>query len=197
ARPTAADYDKYGRVNPPGGVVQYGRYDFPSLQSGRYSVGISNPNNFAVSFRLRIEFQYSLRPLETFSYIWAGNGRILDDLTTNFVIGVTNARTVADVKVGVRIDHPRLSDLVLHLVSPEGTRILLTENRGLSLGTNYGIGVPQDFIVPINSNGDSNEFRTNINTTVREGVIRINYDFFNQPDTLHVYYEGKKIFDSG
>jgi len=65
ARPTAADYDKYGRVNPPGAWCSMGAMIFPSLQSGRYSVGISNPNNFAVSFRLRIEFQYSLRPLET------------------------------------------------------------------------------------------------------------------------------------
>ena len=39
-------------------------------------------------------------------------------------------RIIADVKVGVRIDHPRVSDLALHLTSPQGSRILLAENRG-------------------------------------------------------------------
>ncbi|MBH0194550.1 MAG: hypothetical protein HP494_02880 [Nitrospira sp.] len=31
---------------------------------------------------------------------------------------------------GVRIDHPRISDLAFWLVSPQGTRVLLCENRG-------------------------------------------------------------------
>ena len=137
-----------------GGVVEHGRYDFPSLQSGRYYVGIYNPNAAAVEFRMLIAFQYSLSPLERVTYTSADRGAIIpDDLTSYYSIAVTNGRTVADVKVGVRIDHPRLADLALHLVSPEGTRILLTENRGLSLGTNYGEGVPKDFIVPFNSAG--------------------------------------------
>ena len=197
-RPTLTDYDKNGRVFPPGGVVEHGRYDFPSLRSGRYHIGIHNPNSAPVRFRIRIEFQYSLQPLELFSYTSTNAATIIpDDLTTNFVIGVTNSRNVADVKVGVRIDHPRLSDLVLHLVSPEGTRILLTENRGLSLGTNYGVGIPEDFIFPFASAGTADEFRTNIDATERQGFVRINYDFFNAQDYVRVYYEGRKIFDSG
>jgi subtilisin-like proprotein convertase family protein len=43
---------------------------------------------------------------------------------------VTNDFLVGSVEVGVRIDHPRLADLDLHLVSPQGTRLLLSENRG-------------------------------------------------------------------
>ena len=38
----------------------------------------------------------------------------------------------------MRIDHPRLADLDLHLVSPQGTRLLLSENRG---HTNIAYGV--------------------------------------------------------
>jgi len=62
-----------------------------------------------------------------------------DDAVTRSSIFVPVSRQVADVQVGVRIDHPRASDLVLSLTSPQGTRVLLTENRG---GTNilgYGI----------------------------------------------------------
>ncbi|HKQ37608.1 MAG TPA: S8 family serine peptidase [Verrucomicrobiae bacterium] len=197
ARPTLTVYDKYGRVDYPGGVVEHGRYDFPSLQSGRYHIGIYNPNNADVELRLFIAFQYSLSPIETTTYESGASTTIPDDLTTSFTMAVTNARTVAAVKVGVRIDHPRLSDLALHLVSPEGTRILLTENRGLSLGTNYGEGIPQSFVIPFTSNGDANEFRTNINTTVRQGVVRLNVSPHTLKDTFRVYYDGKRIFDSG
>src|SRR5262249_9808682 len=49
------------------------------------------------------------------------------------------ARQVEDVRVGVRIDDARASDLVLHLVSPQGTRVLLTENRGRTNTAGYGI----------------------------------------------------------
>jgi subtilisin-like proprotein convertase family protein len=197
-RPTLTSFDKNGTVQPPGGVVEHGRNDFPSLQSGRYHIGVHNPNSGPIRFRLRIVLQYGLRPLETFTYLSTNQPtQIPDDLRTNFVIGVTNARTVGDVKVGVRIDHPRLSDLVLHLVSPEGTRILLAENRGLMQGTNYGEGVPKDFIVPINSSGSNTETRVTLNTSNRQGIVRIDFSSFEIPDTLRVYYEGNRIFDSG
>ena len=39
---------------------------------------------------------------------------------------------------GVVIDHPRVSDLDLTLVSPNGQRILLFENRGGPSATNMG-----------------------------------------------------------
>jgi subtilisin-like proprotein convertase family protein len=197
-RPTLGIFDKYGRVQlPPGGEVNHHRFDIPSLQSGRYHIGIFNPGTAAIRFRLRIEFEYSLRPLESFTYESSPSAIIPDDLTTNFVIAVTNARNVADVKVGVRIDHPRLSDLVLHLVSPEGTRILLTENRGLSLGTNYGEGLPKNFIIPINSSGVDTQTNILINTSNRQGIVRINFSSYEIADSLRVYYEGNRIFDSG
>lgn len=197
-RPNTNLFDKAGRVDAPGGSVSHSRSDLPSLQSGRYHIGLFNPNTFPVRIRLLIEFQYSLRPLETFTYFSTNTPAvILDDVTTNFVIGVTNARDVADVKVGVRMDHDRLSDVVLHLISPEGTRILLSENRGQMTATNYGAGLPEEFVIPFNAAGDENESRTNIDTGSRQGIVRISYNFFTARDQLRVYYEGNRIFDSG
>jgi len=46
------------------------------------------------------------------------------------MLTVTNDFVVGSAEVGVRIDHPRIADLDLHLVSPQGTRLLLSENRG-------------------------------------------------------------------
>ena len=53
---------------------------------------------------------------------------------------MADTRGVADVKVGVRIDHPRVSDLTMHLVSPLGTRVLLSENRGGPDASGWGSG---------------------------------------------------------
>jgi len=88
---------------------------------------------------------------------------LLDDAVTYSRIFVPVAREVADVRVGVRIDHPRASDLVLHLVSPQGTRVLLTENRGRTNTLGYGI---------------SDAFSTNqvtLFTNTFEGVPATNY----------------------
>ena len=54
------------------------------------------------------------------------------------MLTVTNDFLVGVAEIGVRIDHPRLADLDLHLVSPQGTRLLLSENRG---HTNIAYGV--------------------------------------------------------
>ena len=68
---------------------------------------------------------------------------LLDDATTNAIAHVFRNQLVADLRVGVRIDHPRVSDLVLHLVSPSGTRVVLAENRGGPDGADFGFGTPQ------------------------------------------------------
>ncbi|NDE97837.1 MAG: hypothetical protein EB034_06105, partial [Verrucomicrobia bacterium] len=61
---------------------------------------------------------------------------LLDNYTTNLFISVPDDRVVAGVEVGLAILHPRVEDLVIHLVSPRGTRVLLFENRG---GTNGNV----------------------------------------------------------
>ena len=69
---------------------------------------------------------------------------ILDFGQTDSDIFVPDARTVAEAKIGLRIDHPRLSDLSVHLVSPRGTRVLLAEHRGGSLTTGFGSGTSEE-----------------------------------------------------
>src|SRR5207249_3265615 len=125
-----------------------------------------------VDARVRVEFEYGLRPIASQTYYSSDTPKILpDDAVTNSIITVTNNRTIADVKVGLRLDHPRLSDSVVHLVSPQGTRILLTESRGGWSTTNYGFGFPVTNVFPFAANGNDKEFRTNIDTGVKSGVV--------------------------
>ena len=59
-----------------------------------------------------------------------GTTNLLDDAVTYSSVFVTNTLPIATIGVGLRVDHPRISDLVFHLISPDGTRFLLMENRG-------------------------------------------------------------------
>jgi hypothetical protein len=53
-------------------------------------------------------------------------------------VQVDDARPVSDVQVGVRVEHARVSDLALRLVTPGGASALIFENRGLT--TTNGLG---------------------------------------------------------
>ncbi len=119
---------------------------------------------------------------------------LTDDAVSASTILVTNLGTLVSVEAGVRIEHPRVSDLALTLVSPSGTRVLLAENRG-GLSTN-GMGITP--LVTNSVSGGGREATTNeFDTLHTSGVVTIDYKMYDEPDTLHVYYEGKLIFDSG
>ncbi|HEX4120987.1 MAG TPA: LamG-like jellyroll fold domain-containing protein, partial [Verrucomicrobiae bacterium] len=62
------------------------------------------------------------------------------DGTTQSQICINNGQQVLDVSVGVRINDPNLDDLVLHLTSPQGTSVLLFEDRGGLAATSLGLG---------------------------------------------------------
>src|SRR5262249_37199087 len=63
---------------------------------------------------------------------------ILDDAITYAYITNLNHLAISGLDVGLLISDPRISDLAITLISPNGTRVLLFEDRG-SLSTN-GLG---------------------------------------------------------
>jgi subtilisin-like proprotein convertase family protein len=141
--PTMTVFDKMARIFPPGGTLSCNVFSSPPLiVPGRYFIMICNPNPFTVTGFLRFILEYGLTPNNQLTFV-ATNGPIplVDDALIYSSILVTNTNSAArivDVRVGVRADHPRASDLVFHLISPQGTRILLFEERGLDVSTNLG-----------------------------------------------------------
>ncbi|MBI1841821.1 MAG: S8 family serine peptidase [Verrucomicrobia bacterium] len=132
--PNQVEFDYYQRVSAPDGedCLVVDTSSFPPLQPGaQYRLGIFNPNAFCVDYFLSIRIiRDSLDdPFSTFVYTNAPVP-IIDDAVTNAGIFVASSRLIGDVRVGVRLDHERASDLAVHVVSPSGTRWLLTENRG-------------------------------------------------------------------
>ncbi|MCX8156876.1 MAG: S8 family serine peptidase [Verrucomicrobiae bacterium] len=198
APPTLLDYDKSLSITPPGGQMDLSIYDSPPLTSGLWVAGVYNPSPSRIKVRLGIALGRNLNADPFQAYLPGISRALMDDVTTNSQVYVPQNRLVADVMVDVRLDHPRVADLVLTLVSPSQTRIVLMENRGGPLASNIGSGylvtnylAPQQF-------WDTPDPITNIITiTQTVGTLKIDYDFFDIPDSLRVYYGGRLIFDSG
>ncbi len=143
--PSFGDYDKYAIIDPTKPLdatkpaIQLGLTDVPPLRPGRYFVGVYNPNAVAVDYRIAAKLEYNLNGglLKSF-HPRVSPLAIKDDALTISTNYVPLDQEIVDIRVGLRIDHPRLSDLSLTLVSPFGTRVLLAENRGGTNATAFG-----------------------------------------------------------
>ena len=139
--PTLAENDKNATGVTTGGSLSLGTSDSPApLVPGTYYIMLYNNTGVDsdVCWRTRIQ----LAPIPGFvDFTGTNNLPLIDDAVTNSRIFVDTNAIVSAVQVGVRIDHPRVSDLSLHLVSPQGTRVLLFENRGRT--TTEGLGTNQ------------------------------------------------------
>ena len=130
--------------SPSRGEMHYGINDSPPLSEGLWIVRIDNPDSInAVDFHIRVIFEYDISLDNTIKLVSEGPESIKDDTVNTSLLTVTNDFLVGSAEVGVRIDHPRIADLDLHLVSPQGTRLLLAENRGHT-NISYGMTLTEE-----------------------------------------------------
>jgi len=133
-RPTRTDYDNMATLFPPGGELSQSIYDDPPLTAGRYFIGAYNPNASSISFYIYVKFERELPDVFRRTFV-STNVVSVGDLALNIGTNdVTSAMVISDIKVGLRINHPRASDLDIRIVSPRGQSVLLSESRG---GTNW------------------------------------------------------------
>jgi subtilisin-like proprotein convertase family protein len=132
--------DKVVTLPPTGGLVSLGIRDEPPLQPGRYFVGVFNESLapveycYSISVRENLDEQFS----KTLRSGPADVGSLTDAARTLSQLFVGDTRPVADVELGLRLNHLRASDLSVHLVNPQGDRVLVVENRGRTLSKGYG-----------------------------------------------------------
>jgi subtilisin-like proprotein convertase family protein len=195
--PDQDNYDTFAVIPPPGDCLSIGRRDVPPLSAGRYFIGIFNPNNVPVNARIKVFIERDLTARTTVAFRSDFSKELLDDAVTNSTIFVGRPGVIADLSVGVRIAHPRVSDLVLHLISPQGTRLLLAENRGGLPGADYGFGSLVTNVAPTTDAGDARASTNIIGLVDTEGVLQVDYQFYTVPDRMTVYYDNSLIFDSG
>src|SRR5205085_4234479 len=115
----------------------------------RYYIGVFNPG--PNTERIRLFATVTINPFSIESVITASGGPtpILDDAVTYSYLTNLSHLTISALDVGVLIQHPRISDLTLTLIAPDGTRVLLFDDRG-ALSTN-GLGT---FSITTNNAGE-------------------------------------------
>src|SRR5207249_2521253 len=143
------NFDYHLTINPPGDCLSISPFDSPPLRPGRYYIGVFNPSPNVQ--RIRLFATVTLNPFTIQSTLKSIGGPtpILDDAVTYSYITNLSHLSISSLDVGVLVRHPRISDLALTLVAPDGTRILLFEDRG-ALSTN-GLGT---FSVATNGLGE-------------------------------------------
>ena len=187
--PTRTIYDKTATFSPPGGTLKWNISDSPPLQPGIAFVGFFNPNAVPITINYRVRFQKRLgSPLLRNFSSGVTSQPVPDEAVTNLSVLVTNTEHIVEARVAVRIDHPRVSDLVLKLISPFGAEVLLAENRGYLTPDGFGAG---GFTTNVFPRSDSGGFTGETNTIAvgsAPGTLLIDYDFFRIPDRMQVYY---------
>ncbi len=131
AFPNPTEYDKclLGIVAP-GGSLSIGKADSPPLNAGRYYIGVYNPTTTPQTFELKVVIGLDLEGTKPTIFALTNAIPIFDDAMLTSSIPVNVNRKVSRVEVALAVEHPRVSDLAFTLVSPQGTRVLLFENRG-------------------------------------------------------------------
>jgi alpha-tubulin suppressor-like RCC1 family protein/subtilisin-like proprotein convertase family protein len=189
--PPFYDYTNYYPTAVPGdetNVFNINLDSIPPLQTGIYYIDFTNLSSSTITLYYYFSLAYNTNSETTQVFTSSNAVPLLDDAVTDGSIGVTNTNTIASVEVGVRIAHPRESDLALTLISPTGTRVLLAENRGGTYTNGYGSTVSVTNVYPNTSTGGTNENDNFINTYQTSGTLNISYNFYTQPDKMVVYY---------
>jgi subtilisin-like proprotein convertase family protein len=168
----------------------------PPLTPGRYWYVVYNPlgnptiSTGTTNLYILVKLNYSSSAISTVDYRSSGPVPILDDAVSSSIINVPDPRTIQDFNVGLRVDHPRISDCVFHLITPDGTRYLLMENRGGDTTNGCGVTITNSFFAPASSSGSWQPSTNVIDTGVSAGTVTVTYNFFPVPDQMEIFYEG-------
>jgi subtilisin-like proprotein convertase family protein len=169
----------------------------PPLGLGRYYLGVFNSNAIPQAVRLDARVDLNTNAIAPIPSASPGPIAILDDAITNASLFVPNNQAIASLDVGLLVTHPRVSDMVFTLISPDGTRVLLFENRGATSTNGLGGTIIRTNGFPTKSSGDFNAQTNVLPVGHNEGTLFVAYEFYHAPDSMHVYYDDDLIYDSG
>jgi len=173
----------------------------PPLVPDRYYIGLFNPSSTTANVELGAFLAFNAAAISTIDYT-GGPLPLKDDAVTYSDVSVTNTDKIQEFKVGLRVDHPRISDLVFTLIDPNQNRYLLMENRGGQSTNGCGATVVQTNVVNSTASGNNASNTNTIDVGTTRGTFPISYNFFTVPDEMTVYYgtnivAANLIYDSG
>jgi subtilisin-like proprotein convertase family protein len=203
------------------GSLTVNQFTMPPLNAGDYVLRLCNQGPDTVTVSNLVLLTVDPNPVPTVTYKSTNGVPLAADAFTSTALYVDRNAPVVSAGVGLRIVHPRISDLVLHLVSPSGTRVLLDENRGgastegmglsailtnvnkatISVQTNgpggLGLSVVVTNAAQVYSWGGPAASTNVLDTGQTSGTILMAYRFYSQPDDMIILYDGMTNFDSG
>jgi subtilisin-like proprotein convertase family protein len=200
--PTFATYlFETNLVNPPPAPAPFPTFagdwalisDGPPLPPERYYIGLYNPNTVAETVFLQALLNGPGTPAQPQLFSTTNVVPIINDAvtssSTNLEIPISNTNTISSLNVGVVVQYPRISDLAFTLISPEGQRILLMENRGGPGATNAGgVFYITNSIGTTTANGSSAPVTNSYNLQNTSGSVSFSFNSYTIPDQLTVYY---------
>ncbi len=172
-------------------------WSIPPLAPVVYRVRSCNLGTEPVELRLTANVTLGLPAVEPRRFQSVSEVAILDHALTRASMALSASGSVAQIDVGLRVEHPRVSDLTIYLVSPGGRRTMLVENRGGLSADGLGTAATVTNIMPVSSSGGPAAYTNTIHAGQRAGVLNIAYDFYGLPDFLRVYYDNQVVFDTG
>jgi subtilisin-like proprotein convertase family protein len=213
SEPTLTDFDETaGLTNSPSGLpfptgpdpgnsISIG----PPITPGIYYVGVYNPNAQQQEVLVGAYLPFNTNAIATVTYDSTDTPiPLLDDAVTTDSIFVTNTDIIQGINVGLRVDHPRISDLAFTLISPDGSRYLLMENRGGTSTNGCGVTVyTTNDIANFNAAGTTNASTNIVIVSQSSGTLPISWNFFRIADQMTVYdttnnfTPANLIFDTG
>ncbi len=108
----------------------------PPLNPGKYFIGVFNPpGNPQQTVSIQVTIEHNASGVAPRILADTNVTTVADDAVTDLFIQSDLDQLITSLSVGIRLDTPRLADLALTLISPNGTRVSLMENRG-NLSTN-------------------------------------------------------------
>ena len=169
----------------------------PPLNAGMYVIRMCNQGGAQAKVFVQATIEYDYSGLIPVKFTSTEPVPILDDAVTYSTITIPNKDRLISVEAGIRVDHPRVSDLAFTLISPTGTRVLLQENRGGDSASQMGGDMFATNIIPVSSSGGAAASTNTVNTGLIAGNLTIDWTFYSIPDRMVVYYESNVLFDTG
>lgn len=173
------------------------KYSNPPLNAGDYYVRLHNTGAF--SGHVDLAWAYTLddsggqvRRAASIELTPIGDSSEISPVLT-----VTNSGAIVSVNPGVRIQHPRVSDLEVSLISPGGTMVLLSANRGGDSPDGLGLDTTVTNTMPVSSSGGPEASTNIIDVGVAPGFVAIEYHFYDLADDLRIYRGANLLFHSG
>ena len=157
ALPTQTAFDYTMTIIPPGGLLTISTSDLPPLTAGTYFMGVFNGSGIVQNVTLVATLGLDVAGAVPTTYTSTDTPMpILDDAVTDDSIFVPVNLPVVSVNVGMLIQHPRVSDLAITLISPNGTRVLLSENRGGATTNGFGVTTTNGSVSYLSFTEDTN-----------------------------------------